>query len=305
LAFGFALKTGGRQGERQKMNSTAQEGLRAEDWAGEMGRNWLANLAKFEGMIQPMGAALIKHAGFKPGEHVVDIGCGGGATTIAIARAVSPGGSATGLDISQELIDSCTVRGAKGTQSALYWVCADAATTVPTNAPFDRLVSRFGSMFFPDARAGFRNLRRMIRSGGRLNVAVWGPPMDNAWIRTINGVGARHLPEAPPPDPHAPGPFAFSDTGYFGEVLEQAGFGRIEIVPFEAKLAIGGPGASAREAAEFVVAATHMGKALASVGPEKLDAAVADLAEAFAPHHLPGKGTLLGGKAWLVTAQAI
>jgi SAM-dependent methyltransferase len=288
------------------MSDVAQgEGLQAEDWAGDMGRNWLANLAKFEGMIQPMGAALIKHAGFVPGEDVIDIGCGGGATTIAIARNVSPGGSATGLDISQDLIDSCTVRGAQGTQSRLFWVCADAAATIPTNAPFDRLFSRFGSMFFPDAKAGFRNLRRMLKDGARIDLAVWGPPRDNEWIRLIQGVGAKHLPEGPAPDPRAPGPFAFADTAYLTEVLEQAGFGGIAIVPFEAQLAVGGPGASAREAAEFVVAATHMGKALASVGPERLDAAIADLAEAFAPHHVPGKGTLLGGKAWLVTARAL
>jgi SAM-dependent methyltransferase len=286
------------------MSAVAEESLRAEDWAGDQGRTWLANLARFEGMIQPMGAALIKHAGFKPGEHVVDIGCGGGATTIAIGRAVSPDGSATGLDISRELIESCAARAAQGTQSRLFWVCADAAATIPTNAPFDRLVSRFGSMFFPDAKAGFRNLRQMLKDGARIDLAVWGPPRDNEWIRAIQGVGARHLPEGPAPDPHAPGPFAFADTAYLTDVLEQAGFGGIEITPFEAQLAIGGPGASARDAAEFVVAATHMGKALAALGPEKLGAAIADLADAFAPHHVPGEGTLLGGKAWIVTARA-
>jgi SAM-dependent methyltransferase len=283
----------------------AEEGLRAEDWAGEQGRNWLANLAKFEGMIQPMGAALINHAQFRPGENVVDIGCGGGGTTIAIARCVSPGGSATGLDISQELIDSCGVRGAMGTQSRIFWICADAATEMPVNAPFDRAVSRFGCMFFPDAHAGFRNIRRMLKPGGRIDVAVWGPPGENEWIRIIQGVGAKHLPEGPAPDPHAPGPFAFADTGYFSDVLEKAGFGSIAITPFEARLAIGGAGASPRAAAEFVVAATHMGKALQAVGPEKLESAIADLASAFAPYHVAGKGTLLGGKAWLVTALAL
>jgi len=286
------------------IESGAAEGLQAEDWAGDMGRNWLANLARFEGMIQPVGAVLIKHAGFAPGENVVDIGCGGGGTTMAIARNVSPGGSATGLDISRELIDHCGVRGAIGTQSRLFWVCADAATTIPTAAPFDRLVSRFGTMFFADPKVAFRNLRAMLKPGARIDLAVWAPQAENEWTRLIGSVIKSHLPDLPAPDPRAPGPFAFADTAWLTEILEQAPFERIAITPFEAPLAVGGPGATSQEAAQFVVTGTHVGRALLAVGPEKLDAATADLAAAFAPHHVAGKGVILGGKAWIVTAFA-
>lgn len=285
------------------MSDVVDEGLRAEDWAGDMGRNWLANLARFEGMIQPMGAALIKHAGFQPGEHVIDIGCGGGATTIAIARNVSPGGSATGLDISRELIDACGVRGAQGTQSQLYWICADAAKVVPTAAPYDRMVSRFGSMFFPDAKAGFGNLRRMLKTGGRIDLAVWGPPADNPWMMALMGVVQKYmLPSDTPPDPHTPGPFAFADTAYMTQTLEQAGFGRIDIVPCVRDLAVGGPGATPQEAAEFIMVAMHFAH---RVPPEMHAEAVAAIAQALAPHHIAGKGNLLAGKAWLVTAYAV
>ncbi len=286
------------------MGESARAELSFEEWAGDMGRNWLANLARFEGMIAPVGAALITHAGFRPGENVVDLGCGGGGTTITIARCVSPGGSATGLDISQDLIDHCGVRASQGTQSRIYWVCADAARVIPTNAPFDRLFSRFGSMFFDDAKAGFRNLRRMVKPGGRIDLAVWGPPAENEWTRLVNGVIATHLPDAPRPDPRAPGPFAFADTAYLTDVLEQAGFGRIAIQPFETPLAIGGAGATPQEAAAFVIGSTHMGRLLQNAGPGKEEAALADLTAAFTPYHVPGKGTLIGGKVWFVTAFA-
>lgn len=283
------------------MSETNQNQISANEWAGEQGRLWLANLARFEGMIAPVGTALINHAAFRPGENVLDLGCGGGGTTITIARCVSPGGSATGFDISQELIDYAGVRASAGTQSRIYWVCADAETVVPTNAPYDRIFSRFGSMFFGDAYAGFRNLRKMIKPGGRMDLAVWGPPADNEWIRIIGGVGAKHLPDLPKPDPRAPGPFAFGDTAYLTEVLEQAGFGKIAITPFEQKLAIGGASATPQDAAAFVVESTHMGRMLKEAG----DAAVTDLAAAFAPHHVEGKGTLIGAKIWLVTALAV
>ncbi len=88
-------------------------------------------------------------------------------------------------------------------------------------------------------------------------------------------------------------------------MLEQARFGKVTIAPFEAKLAIGGAGASPQEAAAFVVNSTHMGRVLKAVGEDRLAAAIADLAAAFTPHHIPGKGTLMGGKAWLVTALAV
>jgi ubiquinone/menaquinone biosynthesis C-methylase UbiE len=284
--------------------SKSEDGMHAEDWAGDTGRIWLANLQRFETMIQPIGAALLQHAAFKPGEHVVDIGCGGGGTTIAIGRAVSPGGSATGVDISADLIWSAGTRATQGTQSDVRFVCADAASATITGAPFDRLFSRFGSMFFPDAPAGFRNLRRMLRDGGRIDLAVWAPPFENAWIMAIMGVIAKHLGQ-PQTDPRAPGPFALADTAYVRELLEQAQFGSIEITPFETLMPVGGAGATPEEAAEFVSKSLSVARAL-EVAPEALrQAVIADLAAALEPHHVPGKGNLLGGKAWLVTARAV
>jgi len=284
--------------------SKVEEGMAAEDWAGESGRNWLANLQRFEGMIQPIGAALLTHAAFKPGETVIDIGCGGGGTTIAIGRAVSPGGHATGLDISQELIWSAATRAGSGTQSSVSFVCADAATARVTGAPFDRLFSRFGSMFFPDAHAGFRNLRAMLRTGGRMDLAVWAPPQENGWISLIRQVMQRHISQ-PPADPRAPGPFALADATYIHELLEQADFGDVEITGCERMLPIGGPGATPEEGAEFIASTLSVGKVLQTAPAELRERVIADLVETLRPHHAPGRGNLLSGKAWIVTARAV
>ena len=70
--------------------------LEPEDWAGEMGERWLAQLDRFESMISPVGDALLARAAFQPGERVVDLGCGGGATSFAIAEAVAPRGHVLG-----------------------------------------------------------------------------------------------------------------------------------------------------------------------------------------------------------------
>lgn len=284
--------------------SNAEEGLAAEDWAGDMGRNWLTHLQRFESMIAPIGAAFVTRAGFRPGEHVIDIGCGGGGTTITIGRCVSPGGSATGLDISPDLIWSCGARASQGTQSSVRFVCADAAGATVTGGPFDRLFSRFGTMFFPDAKAAFRNLRRMVKDGGRIDLAVWAPVEDNGWISMVMGVVARHA-ALPPRDPRAPGPFALADPAWLREVLAQARFDGIEIEGCERLLPIGGAGATPEEGARFLVStAPSIAAIVEAAGPGAHDAIEADLRAALAARHQPGKGNLLPGKAWFVRATA-
>ena len=277
--------------------------MAADQWSGEVGRNWLANLQRFEDMIAPLGDAALAHAAFKPGERVIDLGCGGGGTTIAIASAVSPGGHVTGLDISPDLIAAAEVRATQDGASDIAFLCADAASVTVSAAPFDRLFSRFGSMFFPQVEPAFRNLRRMVKDGGRIDLVVWAPIADNLWFQLIRGAVAEFAaPPASPPDPHAPGPFALSDQARLTHILEQAGFGDIEIMSCERDLPVGGVGATPQEAAEFAISGMS---ATAQVPPEQQTAAVAKLAQAFMPYHVPGKGNLIKGTALLVSGVAL
>ena len=139
------------------MAGGATEALKGEDWAGEMGARWLASLDRFEGMIAPIGAALLAQAGYAAGERVLDLGCGGGATTLAIAGAVGPQGAALGLDVAPMLVAKAQERAAAQGSTARF-VCADAATASLDEPPFDRLFSRFGSMFFAEPVPAFANL---------------------------------------------------------------------------------------------------------------------------------------------------
>jgi SAM-dependent methyltransferase len=144
--------------------------LKGEDWAGEMGVKWLTHIDRFEGMIAPIGDALLARAGIAPGERVIDLGCGGGLTSLAAARVTGPQGAVLGLDISPDLIDEARRRAAD--HPNVTFICADAAT-VALDTPYDRLISRFGSMFFADPYAAFTNLHGLIRPGGRIDLAIW------------------------------------------------------------------------------------------------------------------------------------
>ncbi len=284
------------------MTEKAPEALKGEDWAGEMGARWLASLDRFESMIAPIGAALLERSGYVPGERVLDLGCGGGATTLAIAKAVGPDGAALGLDVAPMLIARAKERAAAAGSTARF-VCADAATASLAEAPFDRLFSRFGSMFFEAPVPAFTNLRAMLKPGARIDLAVWANPRDNLWMMEMMGVVRSHV-EIPPAVPRAPGPFAFEDLGYLGEVLEGAGFAGMDVVAYEGLQAVGGPGSTPEEATDFVLAAMAVGKVLAEQGDAVREAARADLNAMFARNYREGEGVMLRAKAWLVSAHA-
>lgn len=271
------------------------------DWAGEQGERWLANVERFEAMLAPIGDALINQAGFAAGERVLDLGCGGGASTRAIAKQVAPDGEVLGLDISKGLIDHADA--VKGESANQRYKCADAATFELDDEPFDRLHSRFGSMFFDDPHSGFANLHRALKPGARIDLAVWAAPRDNAWMMEMMGVVRAHV-EVPPAEPRAPGPFAFEDLDYLQEVLRAGGFGDVEIQPYVGKQAIGGPGTAPEEAAQFVLSSLGVGQILDEQSEDIRNAASSDLCEMFARHYNPGEGVMLGCKAWLVTARA-
>jgi SAM-dependent methyltransferase len=276
--------------------------LPPEDWAGEMGTRWLAKIDRFESMIAPVGAALLARAQYGAGETVVDVGCGGGATSLQIASAVGPDGSVVGIDISPDLTAKATQRAAAAKVSNVRFQCADAATWRPERL-LGRLFSRFGAMFFPDPAAAFTNLHQCLEPGGRIDLAVWGPPRDNLWMMEMMGVVRRHV-EVPPAVPRAPGPFAFEDVDYLNAILATAGFRGTDIHAHTGLQPVGGAGASPREAVSFALSSLAAGRMLESQSTTLRQAVEDDLMALFERNHLPGQGVMMKGKAWLISAKA-
>jgi SAM-dependent methyltransferase len=281
--------------------TTLADTIRAEDWAGEMGERWLHHLDAFESMIEPVGNALFARANFQPGERVVDIGCGGGASARAIAQKVAPAGSVTGVDISPVLVAESVRRARIAGLNNTRFVAADATTVALPDAPFDRLHSRFGSMFFTDPAAAFRNLGSLLRSGGRADFGVWAPAKDSAWVSGLMGVIRRHV-DMPKPEPHAPGPFGLDDPDYFGGILKQAGFVDVDFHLWRGVQLIGGAGARAPQAVSFVLQAMSIGDAARDQPAAIQDKIKAGLLDLFAAHET-ARGVAMEAIAWLVSAR--
>ncbi|MGX1046034.1 SAM-dependent methyltransferase [Bradyrhizobium diazoefficiens] len=243
-------------------------------WNGPSGQRWADRHAVQERLLGPIADVLIDRAGPKPGERVIDVGCGSGATTVAFAKAVAPDGFALGLDVSDPMLSQARALAPKGLP--LDFVLADATVHPFEPASFDLLASRFGVMFFADPIASFTNLRRALKPSGRLAFACWREPKENPWMMAPLMAVYKHVPKMPPVGPEEPGPFAFASEERVMRILKGAGFVDVATEPHNLAMdiAIGGGLDAAVEGSLQIGPAS---RALQGHPPETYEAAKASI----------------------------
>jgi SAM-dependent methyltransferase len=200
-------------------------------WNEVAGPRWVGRQSVQEARNVEMLALLLAAAQAKPGERVLDIGCGTGVTTQLYAQAVGPEGRVTAVDISQPMLDAARQRIDTAGLRNVALLLADAQVHPFPPAAFDLVTSRCGVMFFADPHAAFRNLIAALRPGGRLCMAVWAPLAENVHWKIPFDIAVRHIGPPAPQPAHAPGPHAFGDRAYLRDILNSAGFADIAIEP--------------------------------------------------------------------------
>jgi SAM-dependent methyltransferase len=261
------------------------ENLSVPDWAAERGDKWRANLSGMEGMLAPIDEPLISALRLDAPYRIADIGCGGGGTTLEILSLAPEGSAVHGFDISSALIDTARAR-IRSDEPNIAFAIADVATAPAPELPYDRLVSRFGVMFYDDPPAAFSNLIHWLAPGGRFAFAIWGPLTENPWMTSLRDVVAEII-DAPPSDPEAPGPFRYAEAGKLLTLLDQAGFSDLDVRDWRGALAVGG-GLPAAEAANFAIASSSRGDLLSEAGDESLDKARRALTARFSNYEKNG-----------------
>lgn len=213
-------------GADQAADATRQQARRAE-WA-EQAAGYRAYMNEIAEHWRASGEMLLDALCAAPGMHALDLACGFGEPALAIAEAVAPDGRVIATDLVPEMLALAAERAeARGARN-IWFQQADAERLPFPDASFDRVSCRFGVMYFPDVARALGEMRRVLRPGGRVALAVWGPAEGNTLVRSL-AVVDEYVP-TPPPEPDTPHMFRFAAVGTLGAALRDAGFRRVEEV---------------------------------------------------------------------------
>ena len=270
-----------------------------EYWKGDGGKDWLDNIDGVESLIKPFNEGLYERAMLRDGDVVLDVGCGGGMTTIDIASRVGNTGRVVGVDIAPALLAVAQKRGT-GIANVEFRE-ADAGSADIGQGIFDLVTSRFGVMFFTKPVAAFANLRRALKPDGRLAMLCWQTLEENAWVFEPLAAISKIIPMPPKPedpDPDLPGPFSLGTFERIQYVLGEAGFTAVETEPLDRGMCVG----NIDQTLEFLTTMGPASKLFKEASEAQVRAGRQAIREMLAKYESDDR-VVLPARAWIVTAE--
>ena len=287
------------------MNRVAAENEEAlEAWDGVL----FDRFVKFREIVtNGLGAhgevALAAHPP-RPGERVLDIGCGFGDTSRRIAGLVGESGSVLGVDVAPRFVEAARAEAEQAGLANVEFAVRDVEVT-QFDGRFDYAFARFGTMFFANPVAAMRNVRQGLVPGGRLCTVVWRRKLDNDWMHRAEKVVEEFVEEPEESDEPTcgPGPFSMANADTVSDILLAAGFVEIELRRCDIPIQIG---RNVDHAVEFATAIGPAGEVIRLAGDEaeqvrpQIESA---LREALAEFETPD-GVIADASTWIVSAKA-
>jgi len=267
-------------------------------WNATAGETWSRMHDQLDRQIEPLGLEAMRRLAPGQGERILDIGCGCGQTTMALAKWIGLSGAVIGVDISRPMLEVARGRPLPADARQPEFREADAQSESLGAAAFDAAFSSFGVMFFSDPVAAFANIRAALKPSGRLGFVCWRPYPENLWMRIPMEAAQPLLGPTAPADPTAPGPFAFADPARVRSILGQAGFTSVTIDPYDTR--IGGGDIDQTVSLAFRVG--PLGRALQET-PNRAPQIAEAVKAAITPFDTPN-GVLMPAAVWIVQAMA-
>jgi SAM-dependent methyltransferase len=268
----------------------------AKHWDGEEGDDWTTYAEQFDASGRHMWPAFTSKVPVGATDELLDIGCGTGKSTCALAQTAE---GALGVDLSTRMLEYARQRAASQGLTNVEFAKGDAQVHDFAPLAYDIGISIFGAMFFADPVAAFANIRTALRPGARLALLAWQPFERNEWIRMFwdSLLAGRDLS---PPPAGAPGPFGLADPDDVHRVLGDAGFTDVDLTALDAPQWLG---ATVEDAWAFA-SAQGIVRGLTGALDDDTKRACLDRLHAAVAAHMTPDGVQVGAAEWLITARA-
>jgi ubiquinone/menaquinone biosynthesis C-methylase UbiE len=266
-------------------------------WNGLAGRAWVEAQELLDQMFKPLEDLLVGAVSAGAGRRVLDVGCGTGSTTLAVARLLGAKGRCIGIDISEPMITAARARAEREGTPASF-ILANAQDHAFEPASFDMIISRFGVMFFDDFVRAFANLRRAAKERAELRFVAWRSASENPFMTTAERAAAPLLPNIPARRPDAPGQFAFADQRRVSLILEESGWAEIDIRPIDVTCTL-----PDKEQVRYMARFGPVGQVLHEADDQTRTQVIETVRAAFEPY-VHGAEVRFTAACWLVSARA-
>lgn len=272
----------------------------AADWASKSGDSWAGRWRETDRALAPVGSALhgaVVELAPEGSFDALDIGCGAGASSIALAAARADS-NILGIDLSPALVAVARERAA-GVES-LTFQAGDAVRESAENGPFDLFLSRHGVMFFPDPAAAFATFRASANERAALVFSCFRSWPENPWASELASAAAGKV--LPPPG-REPSGFAFADPGYVAALLKSAGWTPLDPQPLPFLYTAGEDGGAVDQALSFLTEIGPASAVLRETGEEERGDAIERMRAVIERYHSDG-AVRFPASSWIWRAKA-